>query len=124
MAFHRLGPFQRHALLIGAIMSFGLAAAIFVLRIPVEAWLTESVPALFGSLLLWSPYVGLAFIAADALAAVRHGALVLLVALTVLTWWSASADAQGGLIAFYTLPTQWLIAMLTGLGPVQRTRRN
>ncbi len=67
MAFHRLGPFQRQALLIGTMMSFGFAAATLVSRIPVAPWLTESVPALTGALLLWSPYVGLAFIAADAL---------------------------------------------------------
>lgn len=103
----------------GVVVSLGFAAIVFVARVPLEAWLAESVPALTGAVLLWSPYAGLAFIAADAFALVRYGALALLVSLTALTWWSAGSDPQGGLIALYTLPAQWLIAILTGLGWLQ-----
>lgn len=114
MGLRRLDRFQRRALITGVIATFGFAVAVVVLRVPPEDWPAEFVPAMVGAAFLCSPYVALAFIAAEALAMVRYTALMMLVGLTALTWWSASTDAQGGLIALYTLPCQWMIAMLTG----------
>ncbi len=120
MATHGLSGFQRGALLIGAGVSLGVVAALFPLRIPLSEWPAASLPALLAGVMLWTPYVGPAFIAEDSRHFVRYGFLALLAASSLLVWWSASSDPQGGIVALYAIPVQWLIAILAALPPLHR----
>ena len=45
---------------------------------------------------------------------VGYGALVLLVALSAVFFAAASSDAPGALVALYTLPLQWFVAVSAG----------
>lgn len=113
-----LSAYQRQTLIVGCVAAFGFPIVVMAFFIPLSGWLIALGSVLFGGLILWTPFLGLAFIAGEARSrVVRYGGLAVLVALSVFTWWVASSDAQGGIVALYTVPAQWLVAMLTGLAP-------
>jgi len=107
-------------LVLGAAVSFGPFLYLLLFAVSGEELLIELPAAATGSLLLFSPYVGLAFLGRRARPRIAFGALALLVVVSGVFYALAGSDAQGGLFALYTLPFQWLVA---GLSAARRLRR-
>ncbi len=102
--------FQIVVLTVGAALS-ALPFVEYLLDVPDEQLGAELSSVVVGALLLFSPYVGLAVLGRRARPLAGYGALVILVALSVAFLAVAASDAQGGLVALYTLPLQWFVAM-------------
>jgi hypothetical protein len=69
---------------------------------------------MIGVALLFSPYLVLARYGPNATPLIGYSALALIIAGTPLVWVVAQSDPQGGLIAIYVLPAQWLAAWAAG----------
>ena len=105
--------FRATTLALGAALHVGPAVWILT-EVPTSDLAAELPWMAFGTLLLYSPYVGLAVRAEAARPLVAYGALALIVAATAIFYAGARSDAQGGLIALYTLPFQWLVVWVAG----------
>jgi len=92
----------------GAACVLPLLSSLFAL--PQEELTGELPYAAASALFLVSPYVGLSWLGQQARPLVGYGALALLLMSSGLVLFLASSDAQGGIIAFYIVPLQWLVA--------------
>jgi hypothetical protein len=99
-------PFALLTLALGALATVGVSAYEGV-------WLV-------GGLLLFSPYVGLAFVGPRARPIVAYAALAAVLALSAAFWVAARSDAQGAVSILYLGPLQWLIAASTALNRLRR----
>ncbi len=86
----------------------------FLFEVPASELVYELTSAGMGTLVLVSPYVGLAWLGRHARPLVGYGALALLLVGSGLVFVAASSDAQGALIAIYVLALQWFLAALAG----------
>ncbi len=117
-----LNRFQLVTLVLGAGASIGVEVwtlVRFALEFPVELYY-EVGPAIVGSLLLYSPYVGLALLGRRVRPVIGYGALGILLIVSGLFYVIAASSSTGALIVFSTLPFQWLVAALAG---IRRFRR-
>lgn len=113
--------FQAIALCAGAAVT-ALPFLSYIVEVPASELGYELTGAGTGALLLFSPYVGLAVLAKGARRLIGYGALVLLLIGSGMIHALASGDAQGGLIAVYIIPAQWLVAALAGSSRLSSAR--
>ena len=84
----------------------------YLLDVPPDELRVELRDKGVGLLFLVSPYLGLAVLGRRARPVVGYGALALLMLGSLVYLIGAGSDPQGGLVALYILPLQWLTAIL------------
>lgn len=115
-------PFAILTLTLGALATIGVSAyehLAFVRDFPEQA---DDEAGLWrvGDFLLFSPYVGLAFVGPRARPIVAYAALAAVLALSAAFYVVARSDPQGAVSILYIGPLQWLIAASTTLNRLRR----